>query len=158
MTAAHNLTAFLPGFIERQIRVLGFVLFWVALVSVYFLMKRLPGFVQGIRARSWPTAEGRIETINVKEFGQQALGELGYSFSAKGGRYSGYFSWQFGDEQQAWDYVTELKGRPVIVRYKDESPDVSTLRNVDQSQTDLRGAGLLKTIWTAFLGTVKNRF
>jgi len=96
-----------------------------------------------------------IETVNVKAFGQQALGELGYSYVVGADRYSGYFSWQFGDEQQAWDYVTGLKGRTVIVRYRQENPDVSTLRNADQLQTNLQGAGFLKTLWTAFLGQIR---
>ncbi|MFZ0137753.1 MAG: hypothetical protein WAK89_11880 [Candidatus Sulfotelmatobacter sp.] len=93
----------------------------------------------------------------MKEFGQQALGELGYSYLVEGNRYSGCFSWQFGDEQQAWDYVAGLKGRNVAVRYMRENPDVSALRNADQSQTDLRGSGFLNTIWTAFTGQFRKR-
>lgn len=99
-----------------------------------------------------------IEAVTVRAFGQQALGELGYCFLVEGNRYSGYFSWQFGDEQQAWDYVTGLQGRPVIVRYVRKNPDVSTLRTADQLQTNLRGSGLLKTVWTALLGQVQTPF
>jgi hypothetical protein len=98
-----------------------------------------------------------LRPVNVKEFGQQALGELGYSYLVKGDRYSGYFSWQFGDEQQAWDYVTPLQGRPVTVRYMQRNPDVSALRSGDQLQTNLRGSGFLKTLWSAFLGQIHKR-
>ena len=149
--------ASLPNLISREFRNFAFVLFWVVLVAAWFLINRLPGWVRSVRAQSWPVTDGRIETVGVKEFGQQALGELGYSYSVAGDRYSGYFSWQFGDEQQAWDYVNGLQGRLVIVRYKRESPDVSALRNADQLQTNLRGSGLLRTLWTAALGQVHKR-
>ena len=110
MIVPNYFAASLPNFLPRELRNLVFVLFWVALVAIWFLINRFPGWIRSLRARSWPLADGRIETVNVKEFGQQALGELGYSYLVEGNRYSGYFSWQFGDEQQAWDYITELKG------------------------------------------------
>jgi hypothetical protein len=96
-----------------------------------------------------------IETVNVKAFGQQALGELGYSYRVEGSRYSRYFSWQFGHEQQASDYVTGLQGQPVSVRYMRKNPDISALRNADRLQTNLRGTGFLRTLWTALLGQVR---
>jgi len=82
--------ASLPNFFPRALRNLSFVLFWVALVATWFLVNRLPGWVRAVRARSWPIADGMIETVNVKAFGQQALGELGYSYLVEGNRYSGY--------------------------------------------------------------------
>lgn len=147
----------LPILISRELRNFVFVLLWIALIAAWFLTKRLPGWIRSLRARSWPVADGRIETVNVKEFGQQALGELGYSYLVNGDRYSGYFSWQFGDEQQAWDYVTPLQGRPVTVRYLRENPDVSALRPADQLQTNLKGSGFIKTIWSAFVGQIYRR-
>jgi Protein of unknown function (DUF3592) len=157
MMVANCLTTSLSNYLPREFRNFAFVLFWVALVAGWFLINRLPGWFHSLRARSWPLADGRIETGNVKEFGQQALGELGYSYFVEGNRYSGYFSWQFGDEQQAWDYVTKLKGQPVAVRYLRKNPDVSALRNADQSQTNLRGSGFLNTIWTALMGQLHKR-
>jgi hypothetical protein len=157
MILPNYFAASLPNFLPRELRNLAFILFWVALVAVWFLINRLPGWLRSLRARGWPLADGRIETVNVKEFGQQALGELGYSHLVEGNRYSGYFSWQFGDEQQAWDYVTGLKGRPVAVRYMRKNPDVSALRNADQSQTDLKGSGFLSTVWTALMGQFHKR-
>jgi Protein of unknown function (DUF3592) len=157
MAVPNYFAASMPDLLSREFRNVGFVLFWVALVAGWFLINRLPGWFRSLRARSWPLADGRIETVNVKEFGQQALGELGYSYLVEGNRYSGYFSWQFGDEQQAWDYVTELKGRPVAVRYMRKNPDVSALRSGDQSQTNLRGSGFFKIFWTALLGQFHKR-
>jgi hypothetical protein len=157
MIVPNSFAAALPNFISREFYNLAFVLFWIALVTVWFLISRLPGWFRSVRARTWPVANGRIETVNVKEFGQQALGEFGYSYLVGGDRYSGYFSWQFGDEQQAWDYVTDLKGRPVIVWYLREKPDTSALRSADQLETNIRGSGFLKTLWTAILGQVQKR-
>jgi hypothetical protein len=157
MIVPNYFAASLPNFLPRELRNLAFILFWVALVAVWFLINRLPGWLRSLRARGWPLADGRIETVNVKEFGQQALGELGYSYLVEGNRYSGYFSWQFGGEQQAWDYVTGLKGRPVAVRYMRKNPDVSALRNADQSQTDLKGSRFLSTVWTALMGQFHKR-
>ena len=157
MAVPNYFAASMPDLLSREFRNVGFVLFWVALVAGWFLINRLPGWFRSLRARSWPLADGRIETVNVKEFGQQALGELGYSYLVEGNRYSGYFSWQFGDEQQAWDYVTELKGRPVAVRYMRKNPDVSALRSGDQSQTNLRVSGFFKIFWTALLGQFHKR-
>jgi hypothetical protein len=143
--------------ISREFQKVVFVLFWIALVAAWFLIKRFPGWLRSARARGWPVADGRIETVNVKEFGQQALGELGYSYVVEGDRYSGYFSWQFGEEQQAWDYVTPLRSQPVLVRYKEGNPDVSALRPADQLKTNLKGSGFLTTLWIALLGQIDRR-
>ncbi len=157
MTVTIPFGAAIPSFISREFQHLAFVLVWIALIAVWFLVKRLPGWIRSVRARSWPIADGRIETVNVKEFGQQALGELGYSYLVEGDRYSGYFSSQFGDEQQAWDYVTPLQGQPVIVRYMRGNPDLSALRSADQLQTNLKGSGFFRTLWSALLGQVHRR-
>jgi len=155
MIVSNYLASSLPNFISREFRDLAFVLFWIALIEAWFLINRLPGWVRSIRAGSWPVANGMIETVNVKAFGQQALGELGYSYLVEGSRYSRYFSWQFGHEQQAWDYVTGLQGQPVSVRYMRKNPDIFALRNADQWQTNLRGTGFLRTLWAALVGQVR---
>ena len=113
MIVSNYLASSLPNFISPEFRDLAFVLFWITLSAAWFLSNRLPGWIRSIRAASWPIANGMIETVNLKAFGQQALGGLGYSYLVEGSRYSGYFSWQFGDEQQAWDCVTGLQGQPV---------------------------------------------
>jgi hypothetical protein len=71
-------------------------------------------------------------------------------------RYSGYFSQQFADEQLAWDYVRELQGQSVVVRYKPGHPDVSALRSADQqSHVNLSGSGFLSSVCTAFFNLVR---
>ena len=49
--------------------------------------------------------EGKIEALTVTTFAEQSLAQLAYSYLVDGERYSGYFTRQFADEQDAWDYV-----------------------------------------------------
>jgi hypothetical protein len=69
----------------------------------------------------------------VRTLAEQSLGEAAYSYLVEGERYAGYFSRQFVDEQDAWDYLRPLQGQPVFVRYKPGRPDVSAMRLTDQS-------------------------
>ncbi len=82
----------------------------VILVTVLLFLKRLPGWLRSIRGASWPMTQGRVETVNVRTLAEQSLGEAGYSYLVEGERYAGYFSRQFADEQDAWDYVRPLQG------------------------------------------------
>ena len=120
------------NYLQQYLRDLVGITVFAALVAAGFLLRRLPGWFRSLRAANWPTTEGRIETVDVKAFGEQALAELGYSYLVEGNRYSGYYSQQFGDEQFAWNYVTALQGQFVFVRYKSGNPDVSALRSADQ--------------------------
>jgi len=75
--------------------------------------------------------EGKIEAATVSVFAEQSLSELAYSYLVDGERYSGYFTRQFADEQDAWDYVHPLKGQAIFVRHKPSNPAVSSVRIVD---------------------------
>ena len=135
------------GYIREYLRDLAFAAAFVVLVTGWFFLKRLPGWMRSARAANWPSTDGTIETANVKVFGEQALAELGYSYLVEGTRYSGYYSQQFGDQQQAWDYLRGLQGRSVILRHKPSNPEISALRTADQqSHLDLKGGSLLNSI------------
>jgi|KBSMisStaDraftv2_1062788.scaffolds.fasta_scaffold00429_24 hypothetical protein len=101
-------------------------------VAAWFSAKRIPGWWRALRAATWPIAEGRVEDCTVTTFAEQSLGELAYSYSVEGERYSGYFHQQFAAEQDAWEYIDALKGQGVFVRYKVGSPEVSAIRIDDQ--------------------------
>ena len=109
------------------------VLTIVSLVAAWFSLKRLPGLVRSIASASWPLTHGRVETVNVITFAEQALGQFGYSYSVNGERYAGYVSRQFADEQDAWDFLRSMEGQSVFVRYKATDPATSAIRNDDQS-------------------------
>jgi hypothetical protein len=93
--------------------------------------------------------EGKIETVTVSTFAEQSLSELSYSYVIDGERYSGYFTRQFADEQDAWDYVRPLKGQPIFVRHKPSNPAVFK-RPHCRSEPSGRG-------WTRELGCALHR-
>ena len=106
---------------------------FLVLVAGWLVVKRLPNWIRSIRGAGWPAVEGKVETVEVKSFAEQSLAEIGYSYLVEGVRYSGYFSRQFADEQDAWSYVDPLKDQPIVVRCKPGAPDTSVLRLGEQS-------------------------
>ncbi len=106
---------------------------FLAVVAGWLFVKRLPDWIRSIRAAGWPTVEGKVETVEVKSFAEQSLAEIAYSYLVKGVRYSGYFSLQFADEQDAWSYVDPLKDQPLVVRCKPGAPGTSAIRLSEQS-------------------------
>jgi len=76
------------------------------------------------RAQSWPTVQGRIESVEVKG---PARAELAYSYTVEGHYYSGYYQREFGTEEEAWDFVRDLRGRPAFVSYNPRQPAKSLL-------------------------------
>lgn len=120
-------------FLVELLRDFAFFFLFLALVAGWLFLSRIPGWIRSIRSASWPSAAGEVETVAVKAFASQSLGEVAYSYSVEGVRYSGRFSRQFADEQDAWSYVTPLKGQPIVVRYKPGNPDTSALRLVEQT-------------------------
>ena len=110
---------------------------WLLFLLIgWFFVKSLPARLRAIRSSAWSMAQGRIETVAVDAIHAQkeiATANLGYSYYAEGGLYSGYYSRQFHDEQRAWDYGNNLKGRTVVVRYKPGHDEISVLRINDQT-------------------------
>jgi hypothetical protein len=106
---------------------------YLTLVATWFFVKRLPDWFRSIRSASWPMVEGKIEALTVTTFAEQSLAQLAYSYLVDGERYSGYFTRQFADEQDAWDYVRPLKGQPIFVRHKPSNPAVPSVRIADQN-------------------------
>lgn len=146
-------------YIQKYLVALALIATFVVLAAAWFFLKRLPGAIRSLLAKSWPLTDGRIETVNVRTIGEQALAGLGYSYLAEGMRYSGYYSQQFVDEQQAWDYAGKLQGRSVMVRHKHSNPGVSVLRVEDQQPCpDFKSGSLLSTVWTAFLSAIRELY
>jgi len=135
-----------------------FLLGFLAMVSGWFLIKRVPAQIRSVFSKNWPCAEGKVETVAVKSFAEQGLGEIGYSYSVHGARYSGYFSQQFADEQDAWNYVNPLKNQAVVVRYQARNPMVSALRLSEQAQLFRGSPGSFPKTWLHLvINSVKNR-
>jgi hypothetical protein len=116
-------------------------------VGCFFLIKRIPHWVRILRASAWPTTSGRIEITKVTSFGGQSIAELGYCFVIEGTTYSGYYSRQFADAQEAWNYATPLKQKNVIVRYRSSDPSTSTLLQQDQTSDCRLTGNYLRSLW-----------
>jgi hypothetical protein len=111
---------------------------WLALFLAGWL-KPLWRWIQRNRASSWPTTVGQIESVSVSEpkrffisttpRGSSAtyVAKLGYSYSVAGNVNSGFYKREFGTEEEAWEFVTDLKGKPVSVQYNPSKPSASTL-------------------------------
>jgi hypothetical protein len=76
------------------------------------------------RAGGWPSAEGRIESVEITKpsfsFTTKRgyyVAELGFSYSVAGTLHSGLYKSEFPTEHEAEDFVRDLKGKPVAVPY-----------------------------------------
>ena len=115
-----------------------FVYVWLALILAGWF-KPLLRWIQRQRASSWPTTSGQIEysTVSVaKRFfistaprgnSPTYVGELGYSYFVGGSTYAGRYKREFGSEEEALEFVRDLKGKPVAVQYHPSKPSTSTL-------------------------------
>lgn len=115
-----------------------FVYVWFALFAAGWL-KPLWRWIQRNRASRWPSTTGRIESVSVNESkryiisstprGSSAncVAELGYSYSVAGNAGAGLYKREFSTEEEAWEFLRDLKGKPVAVHYNPNNPSSSTL-------------------------------
>jgi Protein of unknown function (DUF3592) len=111
---------------------------WFALILAGWL-KPLWRWFQRNRANSWPTASGQIESSSVDKSNRffpskswrgsplPYVAELGYSYSVAGNACAGFYRRDFGTEEEAWEFVRDLKGKSVSVQYNPNRPSTSTL-------------------------------
>jgi Protein of unknown function (DUF3592) len=111
---------------------------WLALVGVGS-RKVIWRWIQRTRAKSWLTASGQIDRVSVSEtkrtfFSTTPRGssrtydaELGYSYSVGGTKYAGRYVQDFGTEDDAYEFVRDLKGQAVPVQYNPNKPSASAL-------------------------------
>ena len=90
------------------------------------------------RAGGWPTAEGRIESVEITKpsfsfttkRGYHVV-ELGNSYSVAGSQHSGRYRREFPTEHEAEEFVRDLKGKPVAIHFNSTSPTSSALLEPD---------------------------
>ena len=120
---------------------------YVAVVRLFFgLAAIVAGYAKPVwrwlqrnRATGWPITPGRIELVDVDEkkwFPSSAsfrghsakhIVKLGYSYSIAGTTYSGTYKRDFEVEEEAWEFVRDLKGGVVAVHYNPKKPSISVL-------------------------------
>jgi hypothetical protein len=90
------------------------------------------------RAGGWPSAEGRIESVEITKpsfsFTTKRgyyVAELGFSYSVAGTLHSGLYKSEFPTEHEAEEFVRDLKGKPVAVPYNAIPPSRSALLEPD---------------------------
>jgi len=90
------------------------------------------------RAAGWPVADGRIESVEVSKptfsFTTKRgyyVAELGYSYSVAGTTNSGHYRREFPTEREADEFVRDLQGKAVVVRYNPNNPSSSMLLELD---------------------------
>jgi len=137
--------------VARRLENYFFPLVFLILAAALLSLRRIPNWARAIRGAGWPAVEGRVETVAVNGFAEQSLAEIGYSYLVDGARYSGYFSRQFADQQDAWTYLNPLKGRVLIVRYKPSAPGTSAFRLTEQSAIfKARAGNFPRTLFRVF--------
>jgi hypothetical protein len=112
------------------------VYLWVVLIISGWL-RPASRWLQRRRAANWPTAEGHIESAELSQpkptvFSTRSrsspyVAELGYSYSIAGSLEAGWYRRDFPTEQDARDFLRELKGKPLAVHYNPSNPSSSRL-------------------------------
>jgi len=137
------------GFAVAFLYSLVIALFWIPA----FLVRRSSCVLSEIGVDSWPRANGSVGGTNVKVVHgwvvDLAVGRLDYSYRVAGQYYAGSVTRQYPDEQAAWDFVNARQDKVVVVRYKADRAQSSTLRDADQdlAWNDHRERGLLAMVW-----------
>jgi hypothetical protein len=97
-------------------------------------------FWKSHHAASWLTVSATILSgaVDVRRAGmaenwciELADAKLPYSYRVDGEYYAGYYEKTFRDEQEAWDFVDNWKGRSVVIRRHPQRPENSVLRLQD---------------------------
>jgi len=116
---------------------------WVVYVWLVFLLigwaKPVWRWFQKQQASNWPNTQGRIESVSVqpkKQFfvsigargrAPSFAADLAYSYSVQGQWYPGHYERQFGSEEEAWEFVRDLQGKPVSISYNPQDVAKSAL-------------------------------
>jgi hypothetical protein len=90
-------------------------------------------------AESWPRTTAIVESVDVRTIVRSRrrhdiIGELAYSYGARGSYYSGFYQCRFDTKERAWEFVNDFRGKHVPVRYKPEAPATSLMTTVELKQ------------------------
>lgn len=113
-----------------------FIWVWVAFVLAGWVKPAWNAYRRH-RVGSWPSVLGRIEAVRVAE-PKRILGltlsqnptydaQIAYSYGVQGQTYSGLNRRTFAEQEEANDFLRDLKDRPVTVHYNPAKPEVSAV-------------------------------
>jgi Protein of unknown function (DUF3592) len=110
---------------------------WLALLVGGWLLSSWR-WLRRRRAAGWPIADGRIESTEVTKpnFSLTTkrgyyVAQLGYSYSVAGSIHSGLYKREFPTQPAADDFVRDLEGKAVAVRYSPNKPSQSMVLEPD---------------------------
>lgn len=113
------------------------IYFWLALLVGGWLLSSWR-WLKRRRAAGWPIADGRIESTEATKpnfsFTTKRgyyVAQLGYSYSVAGSIHSGQYKREFPTQPAADDFVRDLKGKAVAVRYSPSKPSQSMVLEPD---------------------------
>jgi len=91
-------------------------------------------------AQDWPLTQGTIESVDVPDGTTKVFGltftsssnravkaRIIYSYSLGGDTFRGRYEREFGRDDEAWEFLRELEGKPVEVHYNRMRPEESAL-------------------------------
>jgi hypothetical protein len=119
--------------LARPARWPSFVYLWIAVILAGWL-KPVWNWLKRKRAADCSPAEGYIESVEVKRpiatlfSGSRSapyVAELSYSYSTAAGRNAGWYRRDFATEREAYEFVHDLKGKPVVIHYNPHRPSSS---------------------------------
>jgi hypothetical protein len=109
---------------------------WLVLLLVGWI-KPAWRWLTNWQANSWPSVTGQIESVDVNEpkgfFGLKTsrsttcFAEIAYSYRVDGNTYTGQNRREFGDEDEAWEFLRDLKDKAVAIQYNPRKPGASSL-------------------------------
>ncbi len=104
-------------------RLAGFVAIWISIGIHRWRLRRLKR-----EAENWPSIDGRMHDGKVEpsDSGNRSVASFYYDYFL--GEYRcGTYQQEFQKEQQAQDFVSQMKDKHVTVRYNPSNPDESVV-------------------------------
>jgi hypothetical protein len=114
-----------------------FIYAWIALLIGSWLVNSWR-WLWRRAAAGWPTTDGRVEATEVTRPNFSVttrrgyyVAQLGYSYSVAGTSHSGHYRREFPTEPAADNFVRDLEGKSVAVRYNPNKPSRSMVLEAD---------------------------
>jgi hypothetical protein len=84
-------------------------------------------------AQAWPSVDGRLHDGHVEPAGDRCVASFAYDYYI--GEYrSGTYTREFSSQKNAEEFVSQLKGKRIPIRYNPTNPDESVIEDADAKQ------------------------
>jgi hypothetical protein len=117
------------------------VYIWIAFVLIGSVPQLYKYFVRQRALSSWIPATARVELASyarpsgLRQFfsnrKNRLIAEIAYSYEVEGVRHAGTYTREFQIEAEAADFIRDLRGRSVVIRFNPRNSSRSTLPDSD---------------------------